>query len=89
MGSGFRPAMTLAYSGSFFRMFDVCATYTMMRGSYANIGAGLAGNFGIFQIYATTNNVLGFFDPTNGQTLNAQVGVVFNLFKSDHDSFDD
>lgn len=87
MGSGFRPAMTLAYSGSFFRMLDICATYTMMRGSYANIGFGLAGNFGIFQIYATTNNVLGFFDPTNGQTLNAQVGVVFNLFKKDRDSF--
>ena len=79
MGSGFRPAATLAYSGSFFRMLDVCATYTVMPNSYDNIGLGLAGNFGTFHIYLTTNNIIGCFKPLNASSLNAQVGIVFNL----------
>lgn len=79
-GSGFRPALTLAYAGSFNRMFDVCATYTIMRGSYDNLGLGVAGNFGTFHIYLTTNNVFGFFMPLNASAMNAQVGIVFNLW---------
>ena len=35
LGSGFRPAMTLAYCGSFYNNLNVCATYTIMPGSYA------------------------------------------------------
>lgn len=76
---GFRPAMTLAYSGSFNEMFDVCATYTVMKGSYDNIGLGVAGNFGTFHIYLTTNNLIGLFKPLNASAMNAQVGIVFNL----------
>ena len=79
LGSGFRPAATLAYSGSFFKTIDVCATYTVMPNSYDNIGLGLAFNIGTFHIYATTNNVIGCFKPLNTSSLNAQVGIVFNL----------
>ena len=81
LGSGFRPAMTLAYSGSFFQMLDVCATYTIMPHSYDNIGLGLAGNFGTFHIYLTTNNIIGCFKPLNASAFNAQVGIVFNLWQ--------
>ena len=81
--SGFRPAMTLAYSGSFFKKIDVCASYTVMKDSYDNIGLGLAFNLGVFHIYAASNNVLGFFKPLNTSALNAQVGIVFNLRKSE------
>lgn len=77
--SGFRPALTLAYNGSFIKMFDICATYTVMQGSYDNIGLGLAGNFGVFHVYLTTSNVVGFFKPFNTSMMNAQVGIVFNL----------
>ena len=81
LGSGFRPAMTLAYSSSFFQMLDVCATYTIMPGSYDNIGLGLAGNFGTFHIYLTTNNIIGCFKPLNASAFNAQAGIVFNLWQ--------
>lgn len=80
LGSGFRPAMTLAYSGSFFHMLDVCATYTVMPGSYDNIGLGIAGVFNTFHIYLTTNNIIGCFSPLNASGLNAQMGIVFNLW---------
>ena len=78
-GSGFRPAMTLAYNGSFFNMLDVCATYTIMPGSYDNIGLGIAGVFNTFHIYVTTNNLIGCFKPLQTSAINAQVGIVFNL----------
>ena len=81
--SGFRPAMTLAYSGSFFKKIDVCASYTLMKDSYDNIGLGLAFNLGVFHIYAASNNVLGLFKPLNTSALNAQVGIVFNLRKAE------
>ena len=80
---GFRPAMTLAYSGSFYDMLDVCATYTMMRGSYTNIGLGLGGKFGTFHIYAATNNIFGVFTPLNTKNFNLQAGIVFNFTEDD------
>jgi hypothetical protein len=82
--SGFRPAVTLAYSGSFFKKIDVCASYTVMKDSYDNIGLGLAFNLGVFHIYAASNNVLGLFNPLNTSALDAQVGIVFNLWKAEN-----
>ena len=79
LGSGFRPSATLAYSGSFFDKLDVCATYTIMPGSYDNIGLGVAGNFGIFHIYLTTSNVISLFNPMNASSFGAQAGIVFNV----------
>ncbi len=80
LGSGFRPAMTLAYCGSFWNNVNVCATYTMMPNSYDNIGLGFSWMMGTCNVYLTTNNLLGFFKPMNTSALNAQVGIVFNLW---------
>lgn len=80
-GNGFRPSMTVAYSGSFFNMLDVCTTYTIKKHSYDNIGLGLAGNFGIFHIYVASSNVIGLFKPLNASAMDVQMGIVFNLRK--------
>ena len=79
-GCGFRPALTLAYSGSFWNNLNVCATYTMMPNSYANFGLGLSAMIETCNIYVTTNNLIGCFNPLNSSNVNAQVGIVFNLF---------
>ena len=76
-GIGFRPAMTLAYTGSFADNYDVVATYTMMRGSYFNLGLGLSANWNGFLIYAGTNNVLGFINPANTSNVSFQFGISF------------
>lgn len=81
LGTGFRPALTLAYCGSFFKNINVCATYTVMPDSYDNIGFGLSAMIATCNIYLTTNNVLAFYKPMNTSGFNAQVGIVFNLFK--------
>ncbi len=80
LGSGFRPALTLAYCGSFYNNLNVCATYTMMPHSYDNIGFGISAMIETCNIYLTTNNLFGFFKPLNTSRFNAQVGIVFNLF---------
>jgi hypothetical protein len=86
---GFRPALTLAYCGSFWDNFNVCATYTMMPGSYANFGLGLSAMIATCNIYLTTNNIIGCFNPLNSKGFNAQVGIVFNLFSEGRRTIDE
>jgi len=73
---GFYPAMTFAYGGSFFEKIDVCATYTMMKGSFFNLGLGLGFNLGAFHIYGASSNVLSF---GSSKIRDIQMGIVFNL----------
>ena len=80
LGSGFRPAFTVAYCGSFWDNLNVCATYTMMPHSYDNIGLGVSAMIETCNIYLTTNNLIGLFKPLNTSAFNARVGIVFNLF---------
>lgn len=77
MGLGMKPALTLAYTGSFKDKYDVVVTYTMLPGGCDNVGLGLSANFGGLLMYVASNNVLGFFNPANRGLLNAQFGILF------------
>lgn len=77
LGMGMKPALTLAYTGSFADKYDVVATYTMMPGGFDNFGVGLSANFGGLLLYVASNNVFGFFNPANRSLLNAQFGISF------------
>lgn len=81
LGTGFRPALTLAYCGSFLDNFSVCATYTAMPNSYSNFGLGLGAMIKTCHIYLATNNIIGCFKPLNNSGFNVQAGIVFNLFE--------
>lgn len=76
-GVGVRPALTLAYTGHYKKKFDVIGTYTMMGGSYDNIGLGVSANVGGIIVYLASNNVLGFFNPANRSQLNLHFGLSF------------
>ena len=76
LGTGFRPALTLAYCGSFFDNLSVCATYTAMPNSYANFGLGLGAMIATCHIYLATNNIVGCFNPLNNPGFNVQAGIV-------------
>ncbi|MBR0324380.1 MAG: hypothetical protein IIX06_07850 [Bacteroidales bacterium] len=54
----YRPALTLAYSGSFWRLLNFTASYTMSKYSGNSIGAGIGINLGPLNIYAITDNVM-------------------------------
>ena len=84
LGSGFRPALTLAYNGYFYEKLDVCVTYTMMPHSYDNIGLGISSRlFKTCNIYLTTNNVIGLFNPLNMSGMDVRLGIVFVLRPED------
>lgn len=76
-GLGMKPALTLAYTGSFSGKYDVVATYTMMPGSYDNLGIGLSANLGGALIYVATNSIFGLFNPANRTQTHAQFGLSF------------
>lgn len=78
-GLGFRPTLTLAYNGNLNKHFDLCATYTMMRKSYDNIGFGVTCNLKFFHIYVATNNIIGCFNPLNTSGVNVQAGIFFTV----------
>ena len=80
-GGGFRPAVTLAYCGTFWNCLSVCATYTATRNSFNNFGLGIGARLGVFHIYVATNNIKGFINPLNSNGFNAQAGIVFNALK--------
>lgn len=79
---GFRPAVTLAYGGSFFDKIEVSGTYTMMRGSLVNIGVGVGFNLGAFHIYGATSNLFSI-NTGNSKWRDIQAGIVFNLWDKD------
>lgn len=77
MGLGIKPAMTIAYNGSFSDRYDLVATYTVMPGAYDNLGIGLSANFGGLLLYLASNNIIAFFNPANSSNLNVQFGLTF------------
>lgn len=77
LGMGIKPALTLAYTGSFKGKYDLVATYTMMKGSFDNLGIGASANLGGLLIYVATNNLFGCFNPANRSHINAQFGISF------------
>lgn len=81
-GLGIKPALTLAYTGSFGGKYDVVATYTIMNGRFDNLGVGLSANFGGILLYVASNNIIGFFNPANSSQLNVQLGISFTSGES-------
>ncbi|MBN1987909.1 MAG: hypothetical protein JW783_00745 [Bacteroidales bacterium] len=53
-------------------------SYSVMNGSFFNIGAGVALGGNGFQFFAMSDNLLGLFAPQNARNLNARLG--FNIF---------
>lgn len=85
----FRPALTLAYSGSFFKFLNLTASYTASKYVGNSIGAGLSLNFGPLNIYAVTDNIM-ILSKLNASTMelatsyesaNVRLGLVFTLGK--------
>ncbi len=85
----FRPAVTVAYSGSFFRFLNFTASYTASKYSGNYVGAGLSLNFGPLNIYAVTDNIM-LLTKINASTVelatsynaaNVRFGLVFTLGK--------
>jgi hypothetical protein len=77
IGKSFLPAVTVAYSGRISDYFDISVPYTIMPGSYDNLGLGLGFNiFGLY-IYVASHDILAFRRGFGSQ-VNCQMGIVIN-----------
>lgn len=70
----FIPALTASVNARLIRNISASVSYTMTRGSYANIGAGITAKLGPIQLYAMTDNVLAA-NYTNTRSASARVGI--------------
>lgn len=73
-----QPSLTIAYDGSFFNIVDICVAYTMQRKSVDNLGVAIGLNFGYFNVYAGTQNIISAISFKNASQLTATTGFVFN-----------
>lgn len=55
---GMKPAMTLAYSGTFWNHLDVSVSYTLSKYSGNALGLGLGVHAGAFNLFMVADNVL-------------------------------
>ena len=73
-------AFTAFYKRSIFQKLDVKTTYTFDTFSNKNIGLGLSGTIGKFNIYALVDNILEFKDISKANSMAFQFGLNF-VFK--------
>ena len=71
----FYPALTLSWNSKFGRIVGLSASYTMMRGNFTNLGAGLSLNAGPEQIYFVSDNLIG---AATGNVRNLSIRLGWN-----------
>lgn len=81
IGRRFIPSFTVAWDATFARFVNLCATYTILPNSYANIGLGIGLACNGFQFYVATDNVLAAFEQLSSKNISIQTGIVFNWGK--------
>ncbi len=80
-------ALTAYYRRSLFRNhLNLKATYTIDSFSYTNLGFGLAGSIGAFNIYFMADNLLEYRDVSKANSLSFQFGLNF-IFKDKDEYF--
>lgn len=80
------PALTLAYSGSFWGHLDLTVNCTMSQYTGTALGAGFGVHFGPFNLYAVTDNILSLTTigtsalemASTYRQANARLGIVWS-----------
>ncbi|MBL4656498.1 MAG: OmpA family protein [Flavobacteriales bacterium] len=71
----FYPSLTLSYNYKLPRWVGASVSYSIMNGSFFNLGLGLSLNLGPVQIYVVSDNVGGMFNMTSINNKNAPDSV--------------
>ena len=77
-------ALTGFYRRNILKNVQMKATYTLDTFSYTNIGLGLSGNIGKFNVYLLADNLLEYRDLAKANSLSFQFGFNF-IFKESAD----
>lgn len=70
----FLPSFTASANARFIRNVSASVSYSVTRGSYVNVGAGLTAKLGPVQLYVETDNLLAC-NYTNTQSASARFGI--------------
>lgn len=79
----FLPSLTASANARFLRNVSASVSYSITRGSYVNLGAGLTAKLGPFQLYVETDNLLAC-NYTNTQSASARFGINLLFGHKDH-----
>lgn len=79
----FIPSLTASANARFLRNVSASVAYTITRGSYVNLGAGVTAKLGPFQLYVETDNLLAC-NFTNTQSASARFGINLLFGHKDH-----
>ena len=71
----FQPSFIINSKFSLKNWLDLSANYSIQGSSFYNIGAGAVLNFGPFQFYGVTNNLIAHFKPTLARNANFRFGM--------------
>ncbi|WP_430810562.1 MULTISPECIES: DUF5723 family protein [unclassified Carboxylicivirga] len=71
------PELTVAAGLRAGRFLSTAISYSYMKNAPANLGAGLALNFGALQVYGATDNLNAALKPSTAKYVNARVGINF------------
>jgi hypothetical protein len=73
--AGLRPAFALGYEFKLQQNFGLTVSYSIISGSYANVGFGLQVKGGPVQIYLMSDNLLAAFNAFNYQAIHYRFGI--------------
>lgn len=79
----FIPSLTASANGRLIRNISASVSYSITRGSYVNLGAGLTAKLGPFQLYVETDNLLAC-NYTNTQSASGRFGINLLFGHKDH-----
>jgi len=79
IGKSLLPKFSFAYNGTFFNIFDVVASYSIMKQSYLNLGVGFGIRLGPLHLYAGTDNIFSAINFLNADKINATFGLLFDF----------
>lgn len=79
------PGLTVSWNSKFGRVFGLSASYTMIYGSYSNIGLGMTLNAGPVQFYFVSDNIFGAISVRNTSVFNIRAGMNITLGRKNKD----
>ncbi|HIA35896.1 MAG TPA: OmpA family protein [Flavobacteriales bacterium] len=94
----FYPTLTASYNYVLKKWIGASASYSIMNGSYFNLGLGLSINLGAFQIYAVSDNFSSLFNlakingavvPYKANTLHLHMGINLTFQEKEADKDED
>lgn len=69
------PAFTLSWNSKLNNIVALSASYTLIHGTYTNIGLGFTLNGGPVQFYFVSDNLFGAFDVRSSSVVNFRTGL--------------